>query len=214
MGRTYEFIGSYFPEILEAQSNGKVIGLGADLTHRIAREMDVDINITLYPLKRAHLIMKRGQADAIIGPYKSKNREAYLDFSNFHFYEDEILFYGLKKSQINWKGDFSKLRGLKIGAIRGWSLGEDFNKNSQRLDIIFLNNIDQLFTMLKLKRIDIAIAHNREASRLLSLNENKAKIKSLSPRITLNKGYFGFSKKKELKGFKERFEAAYKKMTK
>ncbi|MBC96564.1 MAG: hypothetical protein CME63_02370 [Halobacteriovoraceae bacterium] len=60
MGRTYEFIGSYFPEILEAQSNGKVIGLGADLTHRIAREMDVDINITLYPLKRAHLIMQRG----------------------------------------------------------------------------------------------------------------------------------------------------------
>ncbi|MBC96563.1 MAG: hypothetical protein CME63_02365 [Halobacteriovoraceae bacterium] len=150
----------------------------------------------------------------MIGPYKSKNREAYLDFSNFHFYEDEILFYGLKKSQINWKGDFSKLRGLKIGAIRGWSLGEDFNKNSQKLDIIYLNNIDQLFTMLKLKRIDIAIAHNREAFRLLSLNENKAKIKSLTPRITLNKGYFGFSKKKELKEFKERFEAAYKKMTK
>ena len=43
MGRTYEFIGSYFPEILEAQSNGKVIGVGADLTYKINTSTQISI---------------------------------------------------------------------------------------------------------------------------------------------------------------------------
>lgn len=211
VGKTYHFIGSSFPEILEQAQDGEIRGLGADIVYKIAKSLNVDIKITLYPWKRAHLIMKRGGADAIIGPYKSEERLKYLEYSNFHFYEDEILLYGLTDSTLIWDGDLSKLTGLKIGVIRGWSLGQDFNLMKDSFKIIYLNNIEQLFSMLKLRRIDIAISHPRASLRLLSLKENKKIIKPFRPSLTINRGYFGFSKKRDLSEFKKKFDIEYEK---
>ncbi len=212
--KTYHFIGASFPKILETNSHGEAFGLGADITHKIAKAMNVEIVVTLYPLKRALLIMERGEADVIIGPYKSEERSTYLDFSSFYFYEDEITLYKLKETSLKWSGDLTHLKELKIGVIRGWSLGDHFNKIKDQLDIIYLNSLDQLFTMLKLKRIDVAIAHPREAAQTMAEGDNSSNIIPLSPSLTKKQGYFGFSKKRDLGDFKKRFEAEYERLYK
>lgn len=211
-GKTYQFIGSAFPGILEKSKDGKAKGRGADIIYKIASKLNVQVEISFYPWNRAHLMMKKGEADVLIGPYKTKQRMKYLDYSNFSFYEDEILLYTPADSNIDWKGEISNITDLKIGVIRGWSLGEEFESIKDKLNILYFNNIDQLFTMLKLKRIDIAISHPRASSKHLSSHENKKVIKSLKPRLSIGKGYFGFSKKRDLLEFKEKFEAEYRKL--
>ena len=212
--RVYEFVGAHFPGILEPSVDGSVKGLGADITYKIAKALHIEVKITLYPLKRALLMMKRGEADVIIGPYKAADRMSYLDYTSFSFYEDPIVLYTRKDTKLNWAGNLEVLKGLKIGVIRGWSLGRDFNEMSTRgeLDVINLSAIDQLFPMLKRKRIDIAIAHPRESRAILSREEFNKEIISLKPALTTNEGYFGFSKSRDLEEFKKQFEAEYEKI--
>lgn len=209
-GKTYQFIGSAFPGILEKSKDGKITGRGAEIIYNVARKLDIQVEISLYPWKRALLMMEKGEADVIIGPYKTKERMNFLDYSNFTFYEDEILLYTHADSKINWNGDISNITDLKIGVIGGWSLGEDFELVKDKLSVLYLDNIDQLFTMLKFKRIDIAISHDRASSSYISLNENKKLIKSLRPPLSKSQGHFGFSKKRDLLKFKEQFEAEYR----
>lgn len=209
---TYNFVGAYFPEILEVNSQGKVQGSGAEITYQIARNLNVDINIKLYPLKRALAMVKSGDADAIIGPYKSEERSKYIDYTAFHFYEDQILLYARDNSKINWKGNLQALRGLEIGVARGWSLGDDLDFKSNNVKIVYVDKLEQLFSMLQLGRIDMFIAHPRSVSNAYVSPKTNSAIKALYPALTSNKGFFGFSKKKGLKEFKAKFEAEYKKL--
>jgi len=211
-GKTYQFIGSAFPGILEKSKDGIIKGRGAEIIYKIAGQLDIEFEINFYPWKRALLMMEKGEADVLIGPYKTKERTKYLDYSNFSFYEDEILLYTLADSKINWSGEISNITDLKIGVIGGWSLGEEFELIKDKLNVLYLDNINQLFTMLKLKRIDIAISHDRASSEYLSINENKKLIKSLRPPLSISKSYFGFSKKRDLLKFKKEFEAEYRKL--
>ena len=89
-GKTYQFIGSAFPGILEKSKDGKITGRGAEIIYNVARKLDIQVEISLYPWKRALLMMEKGEADVIIGPYKTKERMNFLDYSNFTFYEANV----------------------------------------------------------------------------------------------------------------------------
>ena len=51
--KSYYFVGSHFPAILEQDQQGTVIGLGADIAHEICRRLGHELVIDIMPLKRA-----------------------------------------------------------------------------------------------------------------------------------------------------------------
>lgn len=212
VAKTYHFVGSSFPLILEENKKGQFHGLGADITYQIAKTLGVDIKISLYPAKRAMQMMRNGDADVIIGPYKSIERSEFLDYSSFSFYKDPISFYSLKKSKFKWDGDVKSIEHLRIGAIRGWSLGDRFDSKKDDLNINYVGTITQLFTMLELKRVDLVIAHPRAVSRFYDASEVQEKYRKLLPPLIENAGFFGFSKKRGLKLFQKKFEKEYEKL--
>lgn len=68
------------------------------------------------------MMAEQGQADILIGPYRTPEREARFLFSKRGFYEDALVFYALPSNAGLWRGDPNELSGHAVGAGRGLGL--------------------------------------------------------------------------------------------
>lgn len=209
---TYYFVGANFPSISEQSDKGHIEGLGVDIAERIVHRLGHQIKIQLLPFKRALYMIETGTADAIIGPYKSKQREKYITYSQLAFYEDALVFYLKKDNHFQWDGQFSSLVGKDIGLTRGWSYGTQFDQFKGQLNTFEVNSVTANFKKLLLGRIELFACHPRAASKVINQLDIAEQIKMASPPIMINRGYFGFSKKRNLDGFINQFNSEFKKM--
>lgn len=212
--KTYLFIGSDLPRILTKDNLGRTQGIGADVVKTIIKRMGHKVKIEMYPWKRALKVMEADQADALIGPFKTLERTKYMHFSEQPFYDSVIYFYKRADSTFEWDGDYFSLHDKVIGVTRGWSYGKSFDDykdhlNTQTADSVKLN-------LLKLvhKRVDLFICDPWTAGMNISDLNFKKKVKEIYPPVMINKGYFGFSKRKELQGFVKEFNSHLNEMIK
>lgn len=208
------FVGSEFPSVLEKTSSGEIIGIGADIIHLMEQRLGYDIEISFVPFKRALKMMENGSADGLIGPYKSVNREQYMHYTQQHIYEDQIYFYGKKESEIQWGGDFSLLKGQAVAVVLGWFLGAEFERHRNSFVISDVVNLEAGFKMLMADRVDLILAYPAAVDRVEKSLDIDNKIKLLPPAVTINKGYFAFSKIKANKEFVEQFDSQLSLMAK
>ena len=108
--KTVLFVGAEFNSVLEKSNDGKIVGLGADILSLMEQRLGYDIEIIIVPFKRALKMMENGSADGLIGPYKSANRERYMQYSQQHIYEDPLYFYCKKTRDIHWDGDLASVK--------------------------------------------------------------------------------------------------------
>ncbi|WP_462174645.1 substrate-binding periplasmic protein [Pseudoalteromonas gelatinilytica] len=212
LAKSYYFVGSHFPAILEQDQQGTVVGLGADIAHEICRRLGHELVIDIMPLKRALKMVEQGHADAIIGPYKSPMRQQYMQFSDLPFYEDPIVFYTKKNNDVTWVGNFASLRKDIIGTIRGWNYGPEFKRNETTLSLSEVGNVRASFLQLMYNRVDLILTHPRAAKPVIDSLDIADKVIMLSPPVTVNQGYYGFSKQRELDEFIDAFNAEFQKM--
>ncbi|MEZ7189374.1 transporter substrate-binding domain-containing protein [Pseudoalteromonas sp. DY56-GL22] len=210
--KSYYFVGSHFPAILEQDQQGTVIGLGADIAHEICRRLGHELVIDIMPLKRALKMVEQGHADAIIGPYKSLQRQQYMQFSALPFYEDPIVFFTKENSDVTWAGNFASLRKDVIGITRGWNYGSEFKRNKSSLTLSEVASVKASFLQLMHNRVDLVMTHPRAALPIIDDLSISSKVIMLSPIITVNQGYYGFTKQRELNEFIDDFNSEFNKM--
>lgn len=212
LAKTYYFVGTSFPLILEKGSQGEVKGLGADIVRVIAERLGYQIKIEIFPFKRALRMIETGRADAFIGPYKSEEREQFMIYTQSHFYQDPMAFYVREESDFQWDGQLSSLRDKKIGLTRGWSYGSEFDQFKPQLSTFEVESIDASFKMLLFNRIELFASHPRAANSVIDKLNIRDRVKMILPPIIVNKGYFGFSRKRELGDFIDQFDSEFSKM--
>lgn len=210
--KTYYFVGTSFPQILEKGRQGEVKGLGADIVREIAQRLGHQIKIEIFPFKRALMMIETGRADAFIGPYKSEKREKFMIYTQSHFYQDPMAFYVKRESDFQWDGHLSSLAGKKIGLTRGWSYGSDFDQKKDQLNTVEVESIEANFKMLLFDRVDLFASHPRAVKRVIDELNIQGEVKMILPPIIVNKGYFGFSRKRDLGDFIDRFDAEFNRM--
>lgn len=209
--KTILFVASEFPLIAEETSEHEHTGLGVDIVKRIAARLNLDYKIESYPLKRALSMMEHGEADAIIGPYRSSSRDKYLDYSEFPFYVDALTFFANVDLDVDkvWNGNYASLANSHIGLIRGWSYGDEFNAAEPTLAISRLNNAYSCLQMLVLKRIDLCATHQRQVNALIPYNSMFRKLEPLTPAIAINHGYIAFAKNESMSDLKAKFDKEF-----
>ncbi|WP_051227949.1 substrate-binding periplasmic protein [Oceanospirillum beijerinckii] len=212
LAKTYYFVGTSFPLILEKSQQGEIRGLGADIAKVIGQKLGHQIEIEIYPFSRALRMIETGRADGFIGPYKSEEREKFMIFTQSHFYQDPMAFYVREESDFEWDGHLSSLQGKKIGLTRGWSFGSEFDQYKPKLNIFEVENIDASFRMLLFDRIELFASHPRAANRVIDKLNIREQVKMILPPIIVNKGYFGFSRKRDLGSFIEQFDSELNRM--
>ena len=214
LAEKYFFVGTTFPFILAEKQDGEVYGLGADIIKKIGHRLGHDFVIKIFPFKRALLMIEHGKADVFIGAYKSADREKFMIYTKYAFYQDPMVFYVKKDNPLKWDGKFSSLSGKIIGLTRGWSYGTKFDRYKKNLQTYMAGSVEANFKMLLNDRIDLFICHPRNALVIVNKLNIKEKVKNILPPIIVNKGYFGFSKKRNLNTFLNQFNVELKKMIK
>ncbi|WP_304635174.1 substrate-binding periplasmic protein [Pseudoalteromonas sp.] len=212
VAKSYYFVGSHFPAILEQDQHGSPTGLGADIVYEIGKRLGHTIVIDIMPLKRALKMVEQGDADAIIGPYKSFQRNQYMLFSALPFYEDPIVFYTKPNNEVIWRGNFASLKKDAIGVIRGWDYGVEFKRHESSLLLSEVANVRASFLQLMYDRVDLILTHPRAARPVIESLGIADKVIILSPILTVNQGYFGFTKQRDLAQFIDEFNAEFQKM--
>ncbi len=212
VAETYFFVGTTFPFILERKQNGEIYGLGADIARKVVHRLGHNLKIEMYPFKRALNMIERGEADVLIGPYKSAEREKFMYYNKYAFYQDPMVFYVKADNSFKWACEFSSLKGKRIGLTRGWSYGTKFDQYKKNLRADTVNTVKANFQKLLVDRIDLLATRPRNASKIIDELKIKDKVKMILPPIIVNKGYYGFSKKKNLEKFLIQFDLEFKKM--
>ena len=152
-------VDSYPYEYFE---DGEVKGLHIDMIREVAAILDYQVMPIRLPWKRLLVMSDEGEVDALsfIGGYRGSHDKTW-------FYGDNVLsvngFYLMTKADrkgIKYRGDFSDIKDLKFGVLRGFNFSEFQQQNyqpGQQLSVVEVSSTKQLLAMLRYDRIDAAI---------------------------------------------------------
>ena len=201
-------VGAHFARVYE-RANDQFTGMGPDILRSIAPELGQPLHFDLFPWARAQSMVAQGQADLLVGPYKSPERLALFTFSERPFYIDEMLFYTRANVAWQWDGNYASLRGKRVVAINGWAYGDEFDAARGHMTISLTNSVEAALTMLAHGRVDLFASNRRNTEPVVSLLALEGKVAPLNRIITYQRGYFAVPKRPEYEIVMERLNRAF-----
>jgi len=207
-------VGASFSGVFEETSDGQWRGLAVDVLRQLAASAGDTIRFKMYPWPRAQAMVELGQADILIGPYRSPERENLYAFFELPFYRDRVIFYARQDSVVRWSGDLSALRSQRIAAIRGWHYGAEFARARSLLNLSVIPQLDNGFQMLAHRRVDLLAANERNGTPALAALGMTGQLVALCPAITQLDGYFAFPRSAKFAAARDRYSALFKEMVK
>ncbi len=102
-------------------------GIYFDTIREIGKRLGVQIEFTEAPLKRALMMMETGQADVMVGPNKTPEREAFMVFSNAVFPAENKVFYVHPATPCITR--YEDLQGKNIAVYRGAVYFDQFDQD-------------------------------------------------------------------------------------
>ena len=176
-------------------------GLSIDILEHAANTLNVNIEYIRLPGKRVLHHMRANQVDGgFIFSYNQKRAQ----YANYPIKDEQVdstlriatldyFFYKLKEQEVKWDGTKLESVGNRpVGAHNGFSIINILKKNE--INTLEMESTEQLFTMLKKRRIAaVAIQSNIADS---YINENELpNIEKITPPISTKYYYLIFSHK-------------------
>lgn len=185
-------VGASFPRLLEARGDGPPQGLAAELLRRLTQRLGLPLQLQLYPWSRAQQMVLQGQADVLVGAYRTSQREARLHFSQ-PFFEDQVVFYARRGAEPDWRGDYAALARVEVGQIQGWVYGPDFEQARDQLQrLSTVRDLPSGLEMLRRGRIALLASDVRDAEPLLQQLGWQDSLVVLHPPLARLGGHFAF----------------------
>jgi len=193
--RELRAVGTRFPRIFEPGETAAdpAAGLGVELLSRAAARLGHSLRFESYPWLRAQAMVEQGQADILIGPYRTPEREARFLFSAQPFYEDALLFYARREQAQLWRGDYAELTPHSIGQVQGWAYGDVFEQ--ARVQLSHLSTVRDVGTglqMLRLGRLDLLASNERNTEPVLAQLGLAEQLQPVGPPIGHLRGHFAY----------------------
>jgi polar amino acid transport system substrate-binding protein len=189
---------------------GKAAGIYPGLIESAFKHMNVPVSVETKPWKRAIQEIDEGQA-GVGGIYKNAEREKKYDYSDQIFLEKLVIYFN-KAHPVNFK-EIGDLKGKKVGVLRGWSYGDDFD-NARKANELTAEEVasdDQNFQKLDQGHLDAVVAINESGNALLP------KFKSIgyaANPLSQNPTYLTFAKSANKTAVLKQFDQAIKDMKK
>ncbi|MGI2066678.1 substrate-binding periplasmic protein [Shewanella sp. MF08487] len=200
-------VGTSFNQIFELQPNGEYTGLGVDILNRFAEQTNVTIHYQIIPWRRAQSMVEHGQADILIGPYYSKEREALLAFSEKAFFRDEIVFYARKDKINSWNGEYHSIKNQRIGKMQGWSYGARFTEQTEMLTINEFVDLKSGIERLSRGDLDLLATNQRDTNTEQWKLKISNTIEPIFPIIDIQDGFMAFPKQGQFDPLRTRFNS-------
>lgn len=210
--RDWLVVGASFPQVFELSESGRFTGLAPAILRQLESDLGGRLRFELYPWARAQRMVEQGQADILIGPYRTAEREQRFAFSAEPFYQDQIVFYARRQSGLTWSGDFSSLRAHRVAVIRGWIYGPRFEEARKRMQLDVVESVPNGLRMLVVGRIELLASNQRNTRPHLAALQLSERLTQLEPPIDRQQGYFAFPRDAAHVALRERFDRSFRRM--
>ncbi|MFB9246001.1 transporter substrate-binding domain-containing protein [Massilia antarctica] len=201
-------VGAHFARVYE-RANGEFSGMAVEIIRAIAGELGQPVYFELYPWARAQSMVAQGQADILVGPYKSPERLELFTFSERPFYQDQMVFFSRSNAPFAWDGSYASLRGKRIVIINGWAYGDEFDAARKDLLVSVTNSVESALTMLSHGRVDLFASNVRNTEPVVPLLALEGKVVPVGRTICLQRGFFAFPRRPEYDVMRARFDHAF-----
>jgi len=199
--------GQDFPPYHFVDQKGVTSGFLIEIIQAVSASINIQVEFKQYPWSRCLLMVKKGQVDAMMNLFKTKERMHFMYFSeNILAYEINQLF-KLKSTSIKYLGDLEYLTPFKIGVIRNYSYGPQFDQ-MVFANIFRLETEEELIKSLVNKRCDIVLGNIAVMQGLIKKMRLENVIEPISPTISREPLFLGFSKIKSHKKLSNSFSNA------
>ena len=205
-------VGAEFSRVFEQAPNGEWTGLGVDIVRALALQAGDTVRFKMVPWPRAQAMVAHGQADILIGPYKSADRSQQFAFLDQPFYRDQMLFYALRGSPVAWTGDYAALKDVPIGVVRGWHYGAAFDRARPGLRLDTVPKLDNGALMLFKGRLVLLAANRRNITPVLTRLHAEADVIALAPALSVQDGYLAFPLMPAFAALRERYNRLFNEM--
>lgn len=176
-------------------------GFHIDLIKEVSRKISLNVVFISVPWKRALVMVGNGEADAITFISVTPEREKYVIFNKKNIISNTIDgFFTIKENadKFNYSGDLRSFVGYKIGTLRGYTYGEEFDNAD------FLTKDDtagvekQLIQKTITNRVDISIGNIQRIKFIAYRMGVEDDIICLKPYVSDAPNYLGFAKRPEI----------------
>lgn len=199
---------------LMCEVNGEAEGVYPLVVREIFNRINVPLNVKALPWNRAVAYADEGKV-GIVGIYKNEERLKKYDYSD-EIYVEKTMVYALKKNDFVYN-KVEDLKGKRIGVIRGWSYGKEFDieKTKNYFYVDEVNDDKTNFIKLIGGRLDCVLA-TKEIGDYFMQNNPEYKLKIIEKEIPLliNPTYLIFSKSSNKKELLNKFNIELEKMKK
>ncbi|MCD4721475.1 MAG: transporter substrate-binding domain-containing protein [Desulfobacula sp.] len=185
--------GQDFPPYHYLDKNGVEQGFIIEIIIETANLLDISISFKQYPWSRCINMVKKGYVDAMMNLFKTKNRKTFMHFSNNILAHETNTLFTLKTIDLPYSGDIKTIIPYKIGTIRNYSYGKRFDAVNFPLNYQ-LETEKELIKSLINNRCNVIVGNKLAVRILLDQMELDDQIKPLSPDISKDPLYIGFSK--------------------
>jgi len=197
------------PPFMFAQG-GKPEGIYPALLEAAFKHMAVPMEVHPRPWKKAIQDIDTGAA-GVGGIYRNAEREKKYDYSEKIFVENLVVYFN-KSTPLNFTR-IDDLKGKRIGVIRGWSYGDDFDnaRNAKALTVEEVDSDEMNFKKLDTGRLDAVVAINESGA---SLMHNYKNIGFSATALSQNPTYLALAKSTGQTALLKQFDQAISQMQK
>ncbi|WP_295757073.1 ABC transporter substrate-binding protein [Undibacterium sp.] len=205
-------VGTEFAQIFERDVSGEFTGFGVEIIRAMAKKTGDTVNFQIFPWARAQWMVENNQAQILVGPYKTVEREAKFFFASRAFYRDDMVFYVKKSTNVFWDGSYLSLRDSKIAVINGWVYGKQFESKRPELKLEMVYSLNSGIKMLLASRFDFLASNVRNTDAIAKNLGLTNDIVALSPIIDHENGYFAYCKQAVCDSLRWRFDEIFESM--
>ncbi len=175
----------YWPAIYRGK-DGKPAGIFNDIMTEVFKRLEIPLQKSVYPWKRAQRMVKNGSADGMVTVY-TKERKAFTLATKPVWEISETLFFrrdNPKSCKILKINSFEELRDFILVDIQGAGWTNDQYKAHGIKNVIWVPNSESALNMIAKGRADIFIMFNLNAYKILSKKEFKKMLYQKSIKIS------------------------------
>jgi polar amino acid transport system substrate-binding protein len=182
----------------EFEENGQIKGIGVDIVAEAFNRMGYKVTKKLLPFSRAIEMLKDGEIDVITDVKNTSERQEIGIFSKEAIITTHTSLFVKSDSNIKFTGNVLDLKPYKIGTIRDYSYGEEFDNavKNEGLKVEAVDDKMQNINKVLDNRLDICIENRLVEFDALKATNNQNKMKELLPELNQTPVYAWFSKKK------------------
>ncbi|MFV3129526.1 substrate-binding periplasmic protein [Niveispirillum sp. KHB5.9] len=180
-------------------------GIGAELARAACDRAGLKCSFQQFPWPRAQKEVEMRQADILVGPFRTPEREAWMEFSREHFYVDQMwLFRPVPTDGGAMPGEAGIAH---VGVPLGWAVGGGLEKRPG-ISLEQVRTADIALTLILSGRLDAAAVHARAVARFQD-DHPGVRFLPVGKPLSVQRSYMGFSKPFAASLERRMFEMAY-----